>query len=230
MRGRRFRLFALAGLVAYVLALIATLPASLLLKRADEPGIWLAVSGTVWSGEAALAQGHAVRWNWAPMASLANLAYTTHLQVIGTDTELEGLMAWKPGAIVISDLNGNASASLLTAIAPNLPFLCDFPMRVNIDRIAFGGARPGAAGEIRSSSGSCSTRNSAVLASTPVPPLIGEATTNVGGSNGWLAPAGNRSEKLISFTATPNGKTSVTVSPTASALIPGIDAVSRLAE
>lgn len=229
VRSRRFRLFALAGLAAYLLALLATIPAGLLLKRAGEPSIWLAVSGTVWSGEAALSQGHAVRWEWAPMASLANLAYTTHVQVIGADTDLNGLVTWTPGAIVIENLTGNASASLVTAIAPTLPFLCDFPMRVNMDRIAFGGEQAGAAGEIRSSSGSCASRSAAVHASTPVPPLIAEATINVGGSNGWVARQADRSERLITFATTPSGETSVSVSPTASALIPGIDVIATLA-
>ena len=230
VRSRRFRLFALTGLAAYVLALIATLPARLLLERADEPGIWLAVSGTVWSGEAALSQGHAVRWSWAPLASIANLSFATHLEVTGADTALEGVAAWRPGGVVITDLNGNASASLVSALAPSLPFVCDFPMRVNIDRLAFGGSAPGAAGEILGSAGSCASRNSTVAAAAPVPPLVAEATINVGGSNGWIAPRGNRTEKLISFAVTPSGDTSVTVSPTASALIPGIEAVRALAD
>jgi hypothetical protein len=230
VRSRRFRLFALAGLAAYLLTLIATLPARLLLERADEPGIWLAVSGTVWNGEAALSQGHAVRWRWAPMASIANLSFSTHLEVIGADTQLKGIAAWRPSGIVITDLNGNASASLVSALAPTLPFVCDFPMQVNIDRLAFGGSAPGAAGEIMGSAGSCATRNSSISASTAVPPLVAEATINVGGSNGWLAPRGSRSDKLITFAVTPSGKTSITVSPTASALIPGIEAVRALAE
>lgn len=230
VRSRRFRLFALTGLVAYLLALIATLPARLLLERADKPGIWLAVSGTVWNGEAALSQGHAVRWQWAPLASLANLSFSTHLEVIGADTELKGIAAWRPSGIVITDLKGNASASLVSALAPTLPFVCDFSMQVNIDRLAFGGSAPGAAGEIMGSAGSCATRNSSIAASTAVPPLVGEATINVGGSNGWIAPRGNRSEKLVSFAVTPSGETSITVSPTASALVPGIEAVRALAE
>jgi hypothetical protein len=230
VRSRRFQLFALTGIAAYLLTLIATLPARLLLERAEEPHIWLAVSGTVWNGEAALSHGHAVRWRWAPMASLANLSYSTHLEVLGADTELKGIAAWRPSGIVITDLNGNASATLVSALAPTLPFLCDFPMRVNIDRLAFGGSAPGAAGEIMGSAGTCASRNSSVSASTAVPPLVAAATINVGGSNGWLAARGNRADKLISFAVTPSGKTSVTVSPTASAMIPGIEAVRALAE
>jgi hypothetical protein len=223
-------LFFLTGIAAYALVLIATLPARLLLHRAEEPHIWLAVSGTVWAGEAALSQGHAIRWRWAPMASIANLAFSTHLEVVGADTQLKGIAAWRPSGIVIVDLTGNASASLISALAPALPFVCDFPMQVNIDRIAFGGSAPGAAGEIMGSPGSCTTRNSSVSASAAVPPLVAEGTINVGGSNGWIAARGNRSEKLLSFAVTPTGETSVTVSPTASALIPGIEAVRALAD
>jgi hypothetical protein len=230
VRSRRFRLFALTGLAAYLLALVATLPARLLLERADEPHIWLAVSGTVWNGEAALSHGHAVRWQWAPLASITNLGFSTHVQVIGADTELKGIAAWRPSGIVITDLKGNASATLISALAPTLPFLCDFPMRVNMDRIAFGGSAPGAAGEITGSAGSCSSRTSAVAASAPVPPLAAEATINVGGSTGWVAVRGNRSEKLLSFAVTPTGETSIDVSPSASAVIPGLEAVRALAQ
>lgn len=230
VRSRRFRLFALMGLASYALALIATLPARLLLERADEPEIWLAVSGTVWSGEAALSQGHAVRWRWAPLASIANLSFSTHLEIIGANTALKGVAAWRPSGIVITGLNGNASASLVSALAPTLPFVCDFPMRVNIDRLAFGGSAPGAAGEVLGSAGSCGSRHSAFSTSTTVPPLIGQATTNVSGSNGWIAPRGNQTEKLISFAVTPSGQTSITVSPPASALMPGIEAVRALAD
>lgn len=230
MRRRRFRLYALAGLVVYLIVLIATIPARLLLERADGPPIWLAVSGTVWSGEAALSQGHAVRWQWAPGASIANLGFATHLNVVGADTELEGMAVWHSDGIVITDLEGNASATLVSALAPTLPFVCDFTMQVDIDRLAFGDEAPGAAGEVRGSAGSCAGRGSAVMASTPVPPLIAEGAINVGGSNGWIAVSGNRSEKLVSFAVTPSGDTSITVSPIASALVPGIEAVRALAD
>jgi hypothetical protein len=220
----------LTGIAVYALVLIATLPARLLLQRAEEPHIWLAVSGTVWAGEAALSQGHAIRWRWAPMASIANLAFSTHLEVVGADTQLKGVAAWRPSGIVIVDLTGNASASVISALAPTLPFVCDFPMRVNIDRVAFGGSAPGAAGEVVGSAGSCASRNSPVSTLTPVPPLVAEGTINISGSNGWVARRGYRSEKLISFAVTPSGETSITVSPAASAMIPGIEAVRALAD
>lgn len=230
VRRRRFRLFALAGLAAYALTLIATLPARLLLERSGEPSIFLAVSGTMWSGEAALGQGHAIRWAWAPLASIANLRYTTHLEVSGPDTELKGMAAWRPSGITITDVDGNASASLITALAPSLPFVCDFPMRVNIERLAFGGTEPGAAGEVRASGGSCTGRGALVVASAPVPPLIAEASINVGGSTGWVAPQGNRADKLVTFAVTPNGETSVSVMPGASAMIPGIEVLRTMAQ
>jgi hypothetical protein len=164
------------------------------------------------------------------MASIANLGFATHLEVVGADTELKGMAVLRPGSIVIKDLTGNASASLVSALAPTLPFVCDFPMRVNIERLAFGSSAPGAAGEITSNAGSCANRNTGFSGSTPVPPLVAEGATNIGGSNGWVAVRGNRAERLISFAVTPSGETSITTSPTASTLIPGIEAVRALAE
>lgn len=230
VRRRRILLFTLLGLVTYLLTLIGTLPARLLVGRSDTPGIWLAVSGTVWGGEAALAHGHAVRWAWAPLSSLAKLSFTTDIEVIGTDTQLDGEASWRRNGVVIEDLAGTASGSLLSALAPSLPFICDFPMRIDIDRIAFGGQQPGASGEVRSSAGTCTARGGLVAASSAVPPLVGEATINVGGSNGWIAAAGNRADKLVSFTVTPNGKTAVAISPSASAIVPGIEIIRSLAE
>ena len=222
-------LFTAFGLAVYLVTLVATLPARLLLQRADEPGIWLAVSGTVWNGEAALAHGHAVRWTWRPLASLASLSYATDLRVTGPDTAVEGKVQWRRSGIVLDDLEGHASASLLSALAPSLPFVCDFPMRLSIDRIAFGGQTPGASGRVRSSPGSCSSRTGMVSAPSLVPALTAEAATNVGGSTGWVAPQGNRSQKLITFAVTANGETAVTVDPAASAVIPGAEAIRALA-
>lgn len=230
VRRRRAILFTLTGIAAYILTLAATLPARLLLERSGDPGIWLAVSGTVWNGEAALAQGHAVRWRWSPLASLANLAFTTEVDVIGADTELRGIASWRPSGIELEDLRGNASGTLLSAITPELPFVCDFPMRVELDRLAFGGSHPGAAGEIRTAAGSCTPRNASVALSAPVPPLIAEATINVGGSNGWVAARSNRSDKLVSFTVMPNGGTSIDVLPSGAALFPGAQSARFAAE
>ena len=229
VRRRRITLFVALGLAVYLITLLATLPARYLVQRADEPGIWLAVSGTVWNGEAALAHGHAVRWTWRPLASLASLSFATDLRVTGPDTAVEGMAQWRWSGMVLDDLEGHASASLLSALAPSLPFVCDFPMRMSIDRIAFGGQKPGASGRIRTSPGSCTSRAGLVTAASPVPALTAEAASNVGGSAGWVAPQGNRSNKLITFAVTPNGETAVTVDPAASAVIPGAEAIRSLA-
>ena len=118
-------------------------------------------------------------------------------------------------------MKGDASATLLSALVPTLPFVCEMPMEVEMNRIALGGSAPGADGRIRTFVGSCSARNNTVAASVPVPALVGEATINVGGSTGWVAPRMDRSVKLISFSVAPNGGASVEVSPAAAALFPG---------
>ena len=221
VRQRRFLLFTLAGLFAYLLTLVATLPARLLLDRASTPDIWLAASGTVWNGEAALAHGHAIRWRWAPLASLANLAFTTELEVSGAGTNLRGAASWRLAGLEVTDLRGEASASLLSALVPTLPFVCEFPMEIEMKRIALGGKLPGADGSVRTFPGSCSARSNTVAAAIPVPALVGEATTNVAGSTGWVAPRMDRSVKLISFSVAPNGGASFEVSPAAATLFPG---------
>lgn len=221
VRRRRVLLFTLTGVLVYFLTLIATLPARLLLDRAATPEIWLAASGTVWQGEAALAQGHSVRWAWAPLASLAKLAFTTQLEVEGAGTEVTGLASWRPGGLEITNLRGEASATLLSALFPDLPLLCELPMELDFERIALGGSRPGVDGKVRTRPGSCAPRSSTVAAAVPVPALVGEATISVGGSSGWVAPRVDRSAKLISFTVMPNGGTAFEVSPEGAALFPG---------
>jgi hypothetical protein len=221
VRRRRALLFTLTGLLVYLLTLIATLPARLLLERGAPPEIWLAASGTVWNGEAALAQGHSIRWAWAPVASLANLAFTTELEVEGAGTDLAGLASWRPGGLVVTNLRGNASATLLSALFPKLPLLCELPMQLEVERIALGGSRPGAHGKVRTSPGSCAPRSGSVGIAVPIPALVGEATIGVGGSTGWVAPRLNRSARLISFTVMPNGGTAFEVSPAGAALFPG---------
>ena len=219
VRLRRTLWLLLLGLAAYALALIASLPARLILGDPSESAVWRAVGGTVWSGEAAMAEGHGVRWTWAPGASLLDLAFAVDWEITGPDTAVEGRASWRPSGLNLSRIEGQASGALLSALAPKLPFRCDFLMRVRIDALAARGQRKGADGRIESSRGNCALRDAPTIA-TPIPPLVAVSAINVGGSSGWVVPQGEPSSRLITATMTPNGMVSVRLLPAGLALLP----------
>ena len=74
---RRLIVFVCVGIAAYAVALIATLPASVVFP--NHP--WRSgVAGTVWNGEVGVAGGTAVSWHWAPLRSLTLSARVLHLR------------------------------------------------------------------------------------------------------------------------------------------------------
>lgn len=210
----------LLTLAAYGIALVATLPARLLLGgEADSPV--LAVGGTVWSGEAALGEGHGVRWIWAPGASLLSLSFAAEWEMTGPDTALKGRASWRPSGTNLSDVEGRASGLLLSALAPRLPIRCDFPMEVRIGALNGRGQRKGADGRVESGAGNCGLRDAGGIAA-PVPPLVAVATTGVGGSTAYVAPRGEPGVRLLTAAVTPSGRLSVRLTPAGVALFPGL--------
>ena len=219
VRLRRALVLLLLGLVTYMLALLASLPARLILGDPSESAVLRAVGGTVWSGEAALDEGHGVRWTWAPGASLVNFAFTVDWEITGPDTSLKGQTSWRPSGMNFVDVEGQASGALLAALTPRLPFRCDFLMRVRIDALQLRGQQKGADGRIESSRCACALRDAPAIAAA-MPPLVGTATLNVGGSTGVVAPQGEPVARLITATVTPNGMLSVRLLPAGLALLP----------
>lgn len=218
VRTRRILLFGLLGLVTYGLSLAATAPARLLL---GEGGPFQTVSGTIWAGEAAMAEGHALRWTWSPLGTLFKLGLAADVRVDGPDTDLRGEALVRPGSWALTELEGAADGSLLRALFPSLPFSCGVSLRADVARLAAGGNAPGADGTLRTTAGACSLAGAAPGFGTELPALVATSSIDVSGSAGWLAPAGERGRRLVTWTMTPENRLSVQITPAGAALLPG---------
>lgn len=221
VRSRRALAFALLGLATYLIALLASLPARMVLGEGAESAVVRTVSGTIWSGEAALAEGHAARWTWSPLGSLVKLGFAADLAIEGPDTALAGELLWRPGTLRVTELKGNADGALVNALAPRLPFRCGFAMQVALERLTLRGQQAGAEGSVRTTGGECALKGAPSGFGAVIPPLAMQGASNAGGNAGWIAPQGNQGARWVNWAITPSGRLSAEVSPTGAAALPG---------
>lgn len=143
--------WAAIGIAAYLVTLIVTFPARFVVSAGPR---W-AVAGKVWDGEAVVDGAYRVQWRWAPLRSLANLAFAADVRVTGTGTDLAGSATLGPNSMLLEGLAGTGDAGLLAALGPRLPFACEAPLQINLKRLFVAGTRSDAAGDMRSAAGTC---------------------------------------------------------------------------
>ena len=215
VRVTRWRVILLGiGVAAYALGLVAMLPA-----EAAAPDERDAV-GTVWNGQMALDGGFAAGWRTQVFASIANLSLAQRLRVMGPQTELNGQALVRPGRVLIRDMEGLASARLINAIAPGLPFACDADMRVVIGALALKG-RPAGAGEVRISPGDCTPAGGGTP--SPLPALTGTFSADAEATILTLTREGS-AEALTLARVTPAGALTLQVEPAGVGIVPGVTA------
>jgi hypothetical protein len=200
------------GGAVYALALVATLPARVVLPRAVD------TAGTVWHGEAALGGSHVAAWHASLLDSLAAAGVAGRWTIDGPGSALQGGARWRPFAgVVLDSVRGRAGWPLVALAAPALPFTCDAGVHVTLDRVVLAAKRQSVAGSITSDPGSCTTRTPG--ATKVVPRLVadfagGERTTGV------VSPWANRALHLADLTLE-NGVVRLHTSAAGAALIPG---------
>lgn len=174
-RGRRRRIAALAaiGIGAYLIALIASLPARLVI----DPGTRWAVGGTIWRGEAILAGAYRITWAWAPLRSILSLALAADWRMDGDGTAIAGKATAGPRRLLLENVVGRGDGALLATIARDLPFSCDAVLTIDLPRVSIAGAASAARGEIRSHAGTCLPAGGAQ--SVSVPALVARANGDV---------------------------------------------------
>ncbi|MCC2977840.1 hypothetical protein LK533_14290 [Sphingomonas sp. PL-96] len=195
--------------------MIATLPASAVL--AERP--WRSgVAGTIWNGEVGVAGGSKVEWHWAPLRSLTSLGFAVDWQATGPDTDLGGQALLWPGAVRLDRVSGSADATLLQAVAPDLPFTCDLTMQVELPRLEVGGGSQQAQATILSDSGSCSARPAGSASAVPAMILTAE---HVGRETRIrLAPQAQRRQTLVDAVLAEDGRYRVTLTRDGAAKLP----------
>lgn len=201
---RRLTVFVALGIAAYLIAMIATLPAGAVFQ--NKP--WrTGIAGTVWNGEVGVAGGTAFRWNWAPLRSLTSLAFAGDWKATGPDTDMGGRGLARFGRVVLEQVSGSTHASMLQALQPNLPFTCDLVMQVEFAKIAIGGSDQMLDGKLTTDPGTCTPTGGG--AAVPVPSLlftaekIGEATRI------RIAPSAQRRQTLLEATLSDSGRLSL---------------------
>jgi len=180
---RRLLFFAGLGLAVYLLALVATIPAGILIPLPD-------ASGTIWRGAASLAGGDRVEWRWAPLRSLIRLGFAADFTVTGTDTMLGGRALLRSGGrVTVDSVSGSADGALLNAVA-NPGFACTVRMQIDIRELSIGGGDRGADGRIHSQPGICQAFGGTAPVTVPALTLVLDRTPGVTMIN--LIPRGGR--------------------------------------
>lgn len=210
-------LFSGLGIAAYALAMLATMPASVVLKNRP----WrTGVAGTVWNGEAGVAGGSKFEWQMAPLRSLTSLGFAADWKATGPDTDLGGRMLVHLGGRTILDkVSGTADGRLLQALQPNLPFTCDLTLQVDMDRIAVGGGSQMLAGKAASDPGSCRAKAGSSAAS-PLPPLLLTAEPIGGRTTIRIVPATQRRQVLVQAELSEAGTLDLSVTAEGAAMMP----------
>lgn len=201
-----------AGVAAYALGLVATLPAEVIVPD-DRDAV-----GTVWKGEAALPMGFAAGWSVQPLQSLVRFGLAERIRIRGPETAIDGRAVLRPGHVRLTALDGVASTRLVSAIAPGLPFVCDTDMRVAVAELALRGA-PAGEGGFRTGPGSCQPRGGG--APSPVPTLAGAFTADGEATTLTLTRDGG-SEPLARARVTPRGAMTLAVEPAGIGILPGV--------
>lgn len=211
---RRIVILAAIGAAAYCLALLAQLPAAFLISRGDSIA---ALGGTIWHGEAALAGGDRLEWRWAPLRTLANLAFAVDFTVEGDGTGFGGRALLGASSVRLDDVSGTGDARLLRALAPGLGFTCRMPLAIALEQVTLGGGTRRIVGQVTSGAGACSTRGGAIV---PVEPLVFAATPLGRATSATIAPTGQRRRSLATLLLAEDGKATFAVTRDGAAVLP----------
>ncbi|WP_346344763.1 hypothetical protein [Sphingomonas sp. dw_22] len=212
----RIIVFAVLGIVAYALAMLATMPASVIVKNRP----WrTGVAGTVWNGEVGVAGGSKLEWHMAPLRSLISLGFAADWKATGPNTDLGGRMLLHPGGRTVLDkVSGSADASLIRALQPNLPFTCDLTMQIQMERIAIGGGSQMLDGNATTDPGSCRPKGAGAASALPALILTAEHVGNR--TMIRLAPMTQRRKLLLDANLDEDGTIDLGLTPEGAALLP----------
>lgn len=212
---RRLIAFGSLGIAAYVVAMVATMPASVFIKNRP----WrTGVAGTVWSGEVGVAGGSIVKWDWAPLRSLTSFGFAADWRANGEDTDLGGQALLSPGGIRLDRVSGSADGALLTALLPGLGFACDLTMQAEFPRLSIGRGRGLVEGRATIDPGSCTKTPDGAPVPTPAMILTAEHVGTE--SRIRIAPIAQRRRTLIDAVLGEDGSYRVTLTPDGAGLLP----------
>ncbi len=194
--------------------MIALIPATAVVTENDR----LKVGGTIWDGVAVVGSTIRFAWDFAPLDTIGNLAFTADWNLTGTGTDLTGELAQAGDQLQVEDVTGLADGALLDVLFPNLPLRCRFDAEISIDYLHLGGDGQGGAGGARTGPAACHAKD---LAAFPVdfPAMRGELVPGDTMTSGALAAAAGR-ERLIELRLSPDGMLSIWPTQAATRIAP----------
>ncbi len=113
----RWRRFAALGLAAYIVALVATLPA----RFAVDWGPGWQVAGTIWHGEAVRDGAYRLSWRWAPLRSLAALAFAADVRFEGGGIDIAGSVTARGGQLRFDGPSGRGTLPVIGGLRLDRP-------------------------------------------------------------------------------------------------------------
>jgi hypothetical protein len=132
---RRTLAFVIVGVISYICALVALLPARMVLSETES----LRVGGTIWNGEAVIASAIHVDWQFSLIRSLTDLAYSADFHMTGGATDLAGGITQAGDVMRFREVSGQLDETLWNALGGNLPMQCRFVADVAIEKLVLGG-------------------------------------------------------------------------------------------
>lgn len=207
---RRVLVFTGIGVGAYLLTLLATIPAQLVSPLPD-------ATGTVWNGSAPLDGGNRLDWRWAPLGSIARFGFAADWTVTGPQSALAGRALLRPASVQLDDVSGSADGALLR-LAGNPSFACTLRMQVDIKSLTIGGSAQGGDGRVTSDAGSCQAFGAP--APVPVPALALDLRQTPGLMVISLAPLGHRRAPYLVGGLAETGKLDLIMTAEGAAALP----------
>jgi hypothetical protein len=200
--------------IAYLVSLIATIPATLAFK----PPSTISLDGTIWNGTATLPGGYEAAWRANPIRSLFNLSFAIDWSLRGLDTDMTGKAGFGIRGITIDAVSGRAGSSLVKALAPGLPLLCDGAARLDLRHFRWRRSGFQADGSLRSGPASCPLNTGQATA----PPLIATISDVNGALIARVATVEAPATILATASLDPAGRLTAELRPQAASVIPGL--------
>ena len=115
-------------------------------------------------------------------------------------------------------MSGSADGTLLAAIQPDLPFICDMAMQLDFPRAKIGGSGQMVSGQLLTEPGSCRPKRGGAATAVPALSLTAQAIGTQ--SRLTLAPATQRRRTLMGIVLGEDGTVDLSVTPEGAAALP----------
>ncbi len=218
----------LLGIVAFAVSALFYMPARVAVQNfagqaAPSRLNGVVLTGTIWNGEAQLDANHALRWTVDRWASLLTLRAVADVQLDGPDIALTGRVTGGAGRLRVIALQGRAGWSLVQAILPDAPILCDGAAVVEALTLNIEGTLRTGEGVARTTPATCARRDGQV-AGVLTPALRAMLDSDAEGMRVVVTAEGAPGTPLVTARLTNADRLILTLHRAGAAMVPGMPA------